>query len=211
MFTRGTHIRFNCTLQAPCPVQHPPAANRTSSIIPPPKRARLEHGRPLNFSREATEIFSTYREVGCSEQKADNMLKWASNSKFRGDRVRFGSIRSLSRKAVKEYLPLGVQSADFTQKLDGPQKIIFYYRDLYDAAKELLKNPKFAGKQYTEAEIRINAQGLREFSAFNTGKVFEAAQVYAGDKVSPIPIFLSSDATLIGKRGGAHPIISEYT
>ncbi len=94
-------------------------------------------------------------------------------------------------------------------------KGIFYYSDLYDAAKELLKDPKFAGKQYTEAEIRINAQGLREFSAFNTGKVFEAAQAYAGDRVSPIPIFLyiflSRNATLIGKRGGAHPIISEYT
>jgi hypothetical protein len=116
-------------------------------------------------------------------------------------------------KAVKEYLRLGVQSADFTQKLDGPQKVSFYYRDLYDAAKELLKNPKFAGKQHTEAEIRINAQSLGEFSAFNTGKVFEVAQVYhdAGDRVSPIPIFLSSDATLIGKRGSAHPIISEFT
>ena len=64
---------------------------------------------------------------------------------------------SLSRKAVKEYLPLGVQSADFTQKLDGPQKVIFYYRDLYDAAKELLKNPKFAGKQYT-AYISLHQQ-----------------------------------------------------
>ncbi len=138
-------------------MQHSLAANRTSSIIPQPKRARLEHGRPLNFSREAIEIFLTYREIGCSELKADNILKWASNSKFRGDRVRFGSIRSFSRKAVKEYLPLGVQSADFTQKSDGPQKVKFYYRDLYDAAKELLKNSKFAGKQYTEAEIRIYA------------------------------------------------------
>jgi hypothetical protein len=35
--------------------------------------------------------------------------------------------------------------------------------------------------------------------------------VYAGDRVSPIPILLSSDATLIGNWGGAHPIISEYT
>jgi hypothetical protein len=61
----------------------------------------------------------------------------------------------------------------------------------------------------------MNSPGLREFSSFNTGKVpvFEAAQVYSGIEVSPILAFLSSDATLIiGKRGGAHPIISEiYT
>jgi hypothetical protein len=52
----------------------------------------------------------------------------------------------------------------------------------------------------------MNAAGLREFSAFNTKKVFEAAQVYTGIGVSPILVFLSSDATLIGKQGGAQPI-----
>jgi hypothetical protein len=42
--------------------------------------------------------------------------------------------------------------------------------------------------------------------------VFEAAQVYTEIGFSPILVFLSSDATLIGKQSGAHPIISEiYT
>lgn len=54
----------------------------------------------------------------------------------------------------------------------------------------------------------MNSAGLRESRAFNTGKVFEAAQVYTGIGVSPI-FFLSRDTTLIGKGGGAHPMISE--
>ncbi len=98
----------------------------------------------------------------------------------------------------------------FYREAGWSPKIDFYYRDLYEAAKELLKNPKFPGKQYTEAEIIINSEGLREFGAFNTARAFESAQVYCGEGVSPISIILSSDATLIGKRGGAHPIISEF-
>ena len=170
----------------------------------------MQKDQPLKFSREATEVFSSYRESGVSERKGDNMLGWASHPKYQGGKMGFCRIRTLSKAAEKAYLPSGVQSANFTEKQDGAQKIIFYYRDLYEAAKELLKNPKFAGKQYTEAEIIINSAGLREFGAFNTARAFEAAQVYCGEGVSPISIFLSSDATLIGKRGGAHPIISEF-
>ena len=169
----------------------------------------MQKDQPLKFSREATEVFSSYRESGVSERKGDNMLGWASHPKYQGKKLGFCRIRTLSKAAEKAYLPSGVQSANFTEKQDGAQKIIFYYRDLYEAAKELLKNPKFAGKQYTEAEIIINSAGLREFGAF-TARAFEAAQVYCGEGVSPISIFLSSDATLIGKRGGAHPIISEF-
>ena len=113
-----------------------------------------------------------------SERTGDNLLEWASYPKYRGIRLGFSRIRTLSKQAERAYLPSGVKSADFTEKQGGAQKLIFYYRDLYEAAKELLKNPKFAGKQYTEAEININAEGVREFSAFNTGRAFEAAQVF---------------------------------
>ena len=198
------------TLQVPLPAPRSSAWGDHSSVVPPPKRGRFQKDQPPKFSREATEAFSTYRESGVSERTGDNLLAWASHPKYRGSRLGFSRIRTLSKQAEKAYLPSGVQSANFTEKQDGAQKLIFYYRDLYEAAKELLKNPKFAGKQYTEAEININAEGLREFSAFNTGRACEAAQGFCGEGVSPISIFLSSDATLIGKRGGAHPIISEF-
>ena len=47
------------------------------------------------------------------------------------------------------------------------------------------------------------------YSAFNTGAVYELAQVHAGDGVSPVPIFISSDATMVSKKMGGHPIIRE--
>ena len=49
----------------------------------------------------------------------------------------------------------------------------------------------------------------------NTGEVYdpgrdsELAQLHAGKDVSPVPIFLSSDATLLTKKLGGHPIICE--
>ena len=178
------------TLQVPLPAPRSSAWGHHSSVVPPPKRARFQKDQPLKFSREATEAFSTYRESGVSERTGDNLLEWASHPKYWGIRLGLSRIRTLSKQAERAYdaayLPSGVKSADFTKKQDGTQKLIFYYRDLYEAAKELLKNPKFAGKQYHEAEININAEGLREFSAFNTGRAFEAAQVYCGEGVSPI-------------------------
>jgi hypothetical protein len=110
---------------------------------------------------------------------------------------------STSRKASR--VPI------FTEILDGCQRLFFYYRCLYDAIKELLRNARFASRQYTHAEIKpeYNSTGGRAYSAFNTGEVYELAQLHAGKDVSPVPIFLSSDATLLTKKLGGHPIICE--
>ena len=47
-------------------------------------------------------------------------------------------MRTFSRAAVNEYVPEGVQRADFTEPLDGCQRLIFFFRSLYYAIKELL-------------------------------------------------------------------------
>jgi hypothetical protein len=93
----------------------------------------------------------------------------------------------------------------FNEILDGCQRLFFYYRCLYDAIKELLLNARFASRQYTHAEIKYNSTGGRAYSAFNTGEVYELAQLHAGKDVSPVPIFLSSDANLLTKKLGGHP------
>jgi hypothetical protein len=100
---------------------------------------------------------------------------------------------------------------NFTEILDGCQRLFFYYRCLYDAIKELLRNARFASRQYMHSEIKYNSTGGRAYSAaaFNTGKVYEFAQLHAGKDVSPVPIFLSSDATLLTKKLRGHPIICE--
>ena len=69
----------------------------------------------------------------------------------------------------------------------------------------------FSGSQYTQAlaVIKLYANSKHVHSACNTGEVYEIAQVKAGPNVSPVPVFLSSDATLVSKSMGGHPIISE--
>jgi hypothetical protein len=134
------------------------------------------------------------------------MLEWCTNPQYSAQHVRHNNVRSLSAKAIKEFVPDGVQSADFTEPLDGSQRLIFYFRCLYDAIKELLRNARFTGRQYTQAVIKLDAVGKRVYSAFNTGEVYEIAQVKAGPNVSPVPVFLSSDATLVD--GGARIYVS---
>jgi hypothetical protein len=91
--------------------------------------------------------------------------------------------RTLSKRAIREHIPEGVKSANFNKTLDGCQRLFFYYRCLYDAIKELLRNARFAGRQYTHAEIKYNSTGGRAYSAFNTGEVYELAQLHAGKDV----------------------------
>jgi hypothetical protein len=45
------------------------------------------------------------------------------------------------------------------------------------------------------------------YQGFNTGEVYEVAQLHAGDGVSPVPCFLTSDFTLVSKKMGGHPIL----
>jgi hypothetical protein len=88
--------------------------------------------------------------------------------------------------------------------------MVFFYRSLYDAIKQLLRNARFKGRQYTEFEKVYSVGHKRQYGAINRGEMYETCQGLAGRDVSPLPVFLSSDATVICKHMGAHPIISEY-
>ena len=180
----------------------------SDSSVPAP-HANIAKGRPPSFSREETEAFVSYARSRVGEAHGDRMLEWCSSPEYRSRNVSMKRTRTLSKRAVSEHIPEGVKSANFTETLDGSQRLIFYYRCLYDAIKELLRNARFAGRQYTHAEIKYNSTGGRAYSAFNTGEVYELAQLHAGKDVSPVPIFLSNDATLLTKKLGGHPIICE--
>ncbi len=67
--------------------------------------------------------------------------------------------RTLSKRAIREHIPEGVESAIFTETLDGCQRLFFYYRCLYDAIKELLWNARFAGRQYSDATLLTKKLG----------------------------------------------------
>ena len=175
------------------------------SRVPAPAAARW----PPPFRREETEAFVSHVRSRQSEASGDRMLEWCSSPEYRSQNIRFRKTRTLSKKAIDAYIPEGIQRADFTEPLDGNQRLIFFFRCLYDAIKELLRNTRFAGRQYTHAEIKFNSTGGRVYSAFNTGEVYELAQLHAGDGVSPVPIFISSDGTMVSKKMGGHPIFRE--
>ena len=138
------------------------------------------------------------------------MLQWATNPKFKPDRIRYTKMKTMGKKAVKLNIPAGVMHRDFTEPADGAQRIIFFFRSIYDAIKELLRAPRFRGKQYFEFEKVYSAGQKRQYGAINRGEMYEIAQGYAGADVSPLPVFLSSDTTVICKHMGAHPIICEF-
>jgi hypothetical protein len=98
-----------CAFQAPNPASLAPAAPPQSSVIRPPKQASLEQNKSTKFSRDATECFSSYRESEKSERMGENMLGWASHDKYRGYKVRYKTMLTMSRHAVKQYLPSRVK------------------------------------------------------------------------------------------------------
>ena len=170
--------------------------------------ARMRN-RQSRFSRGEAEVMSTYTRSRVGEPHADRLLEWCTSPEYRAEQVRYSKIRTLSKKAVNHYVPDGIQREDFTQTLDGSQRLVFYFRCLYDAIKELLRNVRFNGRQYTQADVKFNPIGRRTYTNISTGKVFEAAQIRAGPDVAPILVLLSSDATLVSKKTGGHPILSE--
>jgi hypothetical protein len=183
-----------------------PGAQFDSSVDAP---ERMRNRQP-RFNREETEVMSSYTRSRVGEAHGDRLLEWVTSPEFRAQQVRYRRMRTFSRAVVDEYVPEGVQRADFTEPLDGCQRLIFFFRSLYDAIKELLKNSRFNGRQYTQAEVKFHPNGLRAYNTVNSGKVFEAAQITAGPGVSPVLVLLSSDSTLVSKQMGGHPILGAY-
>lgn len=117
----------------------------------------------------------------------------------------------MGRNAVKLNVPGGVLQKDLSEPADGAQRMVFFYRSLYDAVKQLLRSARLAGKQHTQFEKVYTVGQKRKYGEINRSDMYETCQGYAGPDVSPVPVFLSSDATVICKKMGAHPIISEST
>jgi hypothetical protein len=77
----------------------------------------------------------------------------------------------MGTKAVNLNIPGGVMSRDFTEKADGSQRMVFFFRSMYDAIKQLASNSRFAGKQYTQFEMVHTADRKRKYGAINRGVV----------------------------------------
>jgi hypothetical protein len=187
-----------------------PGSGPVNSAVPPPRN----RAQPTSaFNRSEFEVFAhhTASAAHSGDSNGDRLLEWATNPKFKAQRVRYVRMRTMGKHAVKLNMPGGVLQKDFSEPADGAQRMIFFYRSLYDAVKQLLRSARLAGRQYTGFERVYSVGHKRKYGAINRGEMYEISQGYAGRDVSPLPVFLSSDATVICKKMGAHPIISEST
>ena len=178
---------------------------KVDSDARPPKRFKPD----TSFSREEFEIMATHNSSKKGDSQGDRMLEWASNPAFRSKNVRSLKMKTLHTKSIAEHVPDGVFREDFTETKDGAQKLIFSYRSLYEACKELLRNVRFAGSQYIQADVCYDGLGKRKLGALNRGEMYESCQRRVGSRVSAVPVFLGSDSTILCKKMGGHPIVCE--
>ena len=182
-----------------------PDADRDSSPSP------VVEDHPCRFSREEAEVLGTLVSGLMTRRAGSRMMEWAANPKYEGSCIRKFKVRALTAKMVRQYAPKGVMRAEFTEALDGDQRVMFYYRDLYTCVVDLLAKPRFKDRQYTKFRLVQDEQGHRVYGAFNTGDWYRLAQIRAGQSapgkdVSPVPVFLSNDGTFARKSIGVWPI-----
>ena len=87
----------------------------SDSSVPAPQGQE----RPPSFSREETEAFVSYARSRVGEPHSDRMLEWCSSPEYRSRNVSMKRTRTLSKRAIREHIPEGVKSANFTETLDG--------------------------------------------------------------------------------------------
>ena len=179
---------------------------KVDSVTRPPRLFSSKQQKS-SFSREECEILCTFNNTKRGVNKGgDRMLEWAANPAYNPMNVRLLKMKSLQKKVVEEHVPDGVFREELTEKLDG-QTLVFFGRSLYESCKELLRNVRFAGSQYVQADVCYDGLGKRKLGALNRGEMYESCQRLAGSRVSPVPVFLSSDTTVVCKKMGGHPII----
>ena len=136
------------------------------------KCAHLMFGMRLliKFTRAESEIFGTYSHTSMSRAAGDDLFQWACNEAYSYKDVRYGSMRSLTDAIRKKYVPHGVVSTNFHEPLDGNQYLWLHRRRMLPTLISMLKDPQFAGVQYTDFSIMRNENGCRIFGSFQGGE-----------------------------------------
>ncbi len=156
-----------------------PGSRPVNSAVPPP-RNREQPDSQFNLSEFEAFAHHTSSAAHSGDSNGDRLLEWATNPKFKAERVRFVRMRTMGRKAVKLNIPGGVLQKDLSEPADGAQRLVFYYLSLYDAVKQLLRSASLAGKQHTGFEKVFSAGQKRKYGAINRGEMYEISQGYAG-------------------------------
>ena len=78
-----------------------------------------------SFSKSEAELLGTFTSSSMTREDGDRLMQWASNKCFKGEDVQPVKIRTLIDSVAKKYAPEGVKRADFTEEMDGDQRIFF--------------------------------------------------------------------------------------
>jgi hypothetical protein len=140
-------------------------------------------------------------------------MQWALNEASKASDVRYRSMRKLNAAITKTYAPCGVNSKNLHEPLDGNQYLWLHYRDVFATLQAMLKDPKFAGVQYTAFKMLRSADGDRIYGSFHGGQWYEFAHSLAQTKgtgreqVSVYPVLGSCDVTYGRKNMPMYPYI----
>jgi hypothetical protein len=149
-----------------------------------------------------------------SIRDGDDLYQWASNEAFKCRDLRYGSMAALTRAIRKEYTPHGVESIDLHEPLDGNQYLWLHRRRMLPTLISMLKDPMFAGAQYTRFKMMRGENGCRIYGSFGGGQWYQFADTIAQSKaidnepVSVYPCIFSSDVTVGRKNVDLYPVIS---
>ena len=126
-----------------CVCQDPPnwvpGSRPVNSVVPPPANFTQKKSA---FNRSEFEVIAHHTVGATGDKHGDRMLEWATNPKFKARRIRYTSMKTMGKKAVDLNIPAGVLSRDFTERADGSQRLVFFFRSLYDAIKQLANNSR---------------------------------------------------------------------
>ncbi len=105
-----------------------------------PLRNRAQPFSHFNLSEYEVFAHHTTSAAHSGDSNGDRLLEWATNPKFKGERVRYVRMQTMGRNAVKLNIPGGVLQKDLSEPADHDcaQRMVFFYRSLYDAVKQLL-------------------------------------------------------------------------
>jgi hypothetical protein len=76
-----------------------------------------------------------------------------------------GRRRQIGKDAAKLNISGGVLQKDLSEPADGAQRMVFFYRSLYDEVKQLLQSARLTGKQHTQFEKVFSAGPVQARSA----------------------------------------------
>ena len=165
-----------------------------------------KRSRHPDFSREECEFLCSTTSFHLSQAQSRMLLDWVRNNHHKGSNITHTDPRTIQDALLGTFDEETLVVHDFHQDLDGPQYLEFASRNLCSVLKDLLANPEFCGQQYTRFHRHVDSNGRRVFGSLDTSDLYRILQERAGQGVSPVPVFMAIDGTVVLKGLHVRPI-----